>query len=547
MQIAIAQLNSKIGDITGNLQKAEKAICEACANNSELVVFPEMFITGYPPLDLLHRKSFLKSIEKAVIALKNITKKFPDTAVLTGTVTKTGKDSGKGLYNSAILVHNGEILFTQNKVLLPTYDVFDEMRYFDSGKEPDIFEYKGEKLGISICEDAWAGRLALDRKLYETDPVKQLANKGATLLINLSASPFYMNKEKLRYKIINGHAKEHNLPVIYVNSVGGNDELIFDGQSLCVDGNGNISSILPAFEECVKCINTNKKGEPGSFPFHDTVFSVYQALVLGLKDYTSKCGFFKVVLGLSGGIDSAVTACLAVKALGKENVLGLLMPSPYSSDSSVNDSKALANNLGIEYKLVEISNAMDAYDIILSSHFAGKEKDTTEENLQARIRGNLLMAFSNKFGYMLLSTGNKSEMAVGYCTLYGDMSGGLAVIADVPKLMVYELARFINSEKTIIPEAILTKPPSAELRPDQTDQDTLPPYEILDKIIHLAVDEDLSAEEIVKTGLPQKDVEWTVETLHRNEYKRRQAPPVLKVTARAFGMGRRIPITAASL
>ena len=547
MKVAIAQLNPKIGDIQGNLEKAEYALRSVYADKPELIVFPEMFLTGYPPLDLLHRKSFLAQIEKAIHSLKRITERYPETAVLMGTPTKTGRAYGKGLYNSALLINNGRILFSHNKVLLPTYDVFDEMRYFESGNSPVIYEFKGEKLGISICEDAWAGRLVTGRNLYETDPVEQLAGQGATLLVNLSASPFYMNKEKLRFRIISDHAETHTIPVIYVNSVGGNDELIFDGQSLCVDGNGNASRVFPAFEECVACVNTHERGAPGTFPVHDTVGCVRKALVLGLRDYTVKCGFSKVVLGLSGGIDSAVTACIAAEALGKHNVLGLLMPSPHSSRGSIEDSAALAENLGIEYKQIEISEAMNAYDNMLNNHFQGMQKDATEENIQARIRGNILMAFSNKYGYMLLSTGNKSEMAVGYCTLYGDMSGGLAVIADVPKLIVYALAENINRNHPVIPEAILTKPPSAELSPGQKDQDTLPPYKILDRIIQLAVDEDLSAEEIINSGLPEKEVKWTLKTLHRNEYKRRQAPPVLKVTARAFGMGRRIPITAASL
>lgn len=540
MKVTIAQMNPTVGDIKGNMKKMEDVLSKT---SSDLIIFPELYITGYPPRDLLERREFIKKVQKANHEVTLLSKKYPERGILFGTVLPNKNEYGKGLYNSAVLVYNGKILIEEHKSLLPTYDVFDEARYFDPSSEISTVSFKNEILGISICEDAWNDPDLWLKRNYRIDPIEILVKKGATLLINISASPFTMGKDEIRYRIIRNHALKHKKRFIFVNQVGGNDELIFDGKSMYIDENGNLIDILPSFEEFIKTIDLGLKN-PVPFTPEERISSVYRALVLGLRDYMRKCGFKKAVLGLSGGIDSAVTCCIAVEAMGSENVLGVSMPSEYSSEGSVKDSKKLAENLGIEFKIIPITPIFRSYLSTLKEHFEGRKEDVTEENIQARIRGNILMALSNKFGYLVLSTGNKSELAVGYCTLYGDMSGGLAVISDVPKTMVYELAYYINRESKIIPEEIIKKPPSAELRPDQLDQDTLPPYDILDRILHLYLDQYCTYEEIVKEGLDPETVRWVINAVNRNEYKRRQAVPGLKVTTKAFGTGRRMPIAA---
>jgi len=544
MKVTLAQLNPTIGDFTGNLAKVEQTLTACAADAPDLVVFPELFLTGYPPRDLLERMWFVHQAQEAVDTLLAISRRYPQIGILVGAPLPTGRPTGKGLYNTALLIQDGRVLFRQNKSLLPTYDVFDEARYFDPAPEVGVVPFRGEVLGISICEDAWTDPELWLRLPYDSDPIAKLAAAGATLLLNISASPFWVGKEGIRYRLVSNHARKYGLPFLFVNQVGANDELIFDGRSLFVDGNGRPVNVLPAFAEQVQTVDTRSTAPDDGYVPQPAIETIYQALLLGIRDYTRKTGFRQVVLGLSGGIDSAVTCCLAVAALGRENVLGVTMPSPYSSAGSIEDSRQLAGNLGIRFQVIPIADVYAAYLEMLKPAFAGRPADVTEENVQARIRGNVLMALSNKFGYLVLTTGNKSELAVGYCTLYGDMSGGLAVIADVPKTLVYELARYINRDGEIIPQACLTKPPSAELRPNQTDQDTLPPYDVLDGILQLYVDEGMSLAEIVARGYDRETVAWVLRAVDRNEYKRWQAAPGLKVTSKAFGMGRRMPVAA---
>jgi len=545
LKVTIAQLNPIVGDIQGNSGRITGLLSELAGEAPDLVVFPELFLVGYPPRDLLERPWFVQRAQAAVQDLARASADYPQTGLLLGAPWPTGKDTGKGLYNSAILLYQGEVVFVQHKSLLPTYDVFDEARYFDVAPEVHAVPFKDEVLGISICEDAWnTPELWPRQRPYSFDPVQALAEEGATLFINISASPFYKGKERIRYDLIRAHARTHGVPFVYANQIGANDELVFDGKSFCLDERGDPIADFPSFQEHVRTIETSAAGTPGAYVPQDEIASVYEALVLGIRDYMSKCGFSKAVIGLSGGIDSAVTCCLATAALGSENVLAMSMPSQFSSRGSVEDSREVAANLGARFEVVPISDVFQAYRATLGELLEGEEIGVAEENLQARVRGNLLMAMSNEYGYLLLATGNKSEMAVGYCTLYGDMSGGLSVISDVPKTMVYELAEHINREATIIPRAVFDKAPSAELRPNQTDQDTLPPYPILDQIIHYYVEEQYSADEIIAEGFEPETVRWVVRTINRNEYKRRQAAPGLKVTSKAFGVGRRIPIAA---
>ncbi len=544
MKIAIAQLNSTIGDIEGNLAKIENALSDCVRDNADLLVLPELFLTGYPPTDLLEQPAFIKKLQAGLEQLRVISKRFPQTGILCGTVTPTEKKAGRGLYNSAVLVYGGAQVFSQNKSLLPTYDVFYETRYFDPGEEILVYPFKDAMLGVSICEDAWNVPELNPPHRYACDPLEILAQKKTTLFINISASPFYVGKELLRYRLISNHALRHKLPFIFVNLIGGNDELIFDGRSMSIDRNGNLTAILPSFEERVEIIDTSQAAPAIHYEPENAIETVYKGLVLGIRDYLRKCGFSKALLGLSGGIDSAVTCCLAAAAIGKDNVLGVTMPSVYSSAGSVEDSRKLVRNLGVSFKVIPISSIYETYLNTLREHFVGRDPDVAEENIQARIRGNILMALSNKFGYLLLSTGNKSEIAVGYCTLYGDMSGGLCVISDLPKTMVYELARFINRHEELIPQEIIAKLPSAELRPNQCDQDTLPPYEVLDQIINLYLNERCSEREIIEREFDAETVRWVIRAIDRNEYKRRQAPPGIKITNKAFGIGRRMPIAA---
>lgn len=546
MKIAIAQCNPTVGDTDGNVRILEETLAACAGQSPDLVVFPELFLTGYPPRDLLEWEWFLGRVDRALDRVVALSTAYPETGILLGAPVRTGAKTGKGLYNAAILLQNGRILFTQAKSLLPTYDVFDEGRYFDPARRVDVVPFKDHVLGISVCEDAWNDPELWPRRYYPVDPEEALAKQGATLFINISASPFYLGKEQVRFRIFQNHARKHHVPFVYVNQVGGNDELVFDGRSMCFDADGNPLAVLPAFREAVQTVEIDRPAPSAPvYQSQDEVESLHQALVLGLRDYVKKCGFSSVVVGLSGGIDSAVVCCLAAEALGPSHVLGVTMPGPYSSAGSIEDSRTLADTLGIEFAEVPITPVYRAYVDALAGHLVvEEEKGVTFENIQARIRGNVLMALSNEYGHLVLSTGNKSELSVGYCTLYGDMSGGLAVISDVPKTMIYRLTREINSVKTIIPENILTKPPSAELRPDQKDADTLPPYEVLDRILHLYIDENRSIDEIAGAGFDAATVKWVACTVDRNEYKRRQAAPGLKVTPKAFGSGRRMPIAA---
>ena len=544
MKITLAQLNPTVGDIRGNVAKVKQTLAQCSKDSPDLVVFPELFLVGYPPRDLLERPSFIARTEEATLELLEVSQKYPQTGIIVGAPQLGLLSTGKGLHNSALLIHQGQLLFTQHKSLLPTYDVFDEPRYFDPAADDSVVKFKDRTLGISICEDAWNDPALWHRPTYSYDPIEVLAEKGADLIINIAASPFHRGKEKLRYDIVRSHATKHRIPFLFVNQVGANDELIFDGRSICLDGAGDLMAVLPPFVEQVETISLDGTGSRDPYVPQEEIASVQQALVLGVRDYMDKCGFSSAILGLSGGIDSAVTCCIAAEAIGAGNVVAVTMPGPYSSTGSIEDSRKLAENLAIRFEVIPISPAYEAYIASLQDHFKGKEPDITEENFQARIRGNILMALSNKFGHLVLSTGNKSELAVGYCTLYGDMSGGLSVIADVPKTMVYELAQYLNRDAIIIPQEIVNKPPSAELRENQTDQDTLPPYEVLDEILHYYVDEHYSMADLLQQDFDPETVKWVIRAVDRNEYKRRQAVPGLKVTSKAFGMGRRMPIAA---
>lgn len=547
MKITMAQLNPIVGDMDGNVAKAVQALSWSSQDQPDLVVLPELFIVGYPPQDYVQREWFVAKGQEALSELMNISKIYPDTGILVGSVQPVGQSPGPGpgIYNSAVLIHQGEIVFEQAKSLLPTYDVFDEDRYFRPAEEIEPFEFKGEKLGISICEDLWNDpELWPIGRTYTFDPIQILADKGATVLVNISASPFQVGKEETRYQVIRKHALKHKLPFVYVNQVGANDELIFDGRSFCLDRNGKALTVFPSCCEHIETVDLSLPPEGPDFQPLSVMESLYRALVLGTRDYILKCGFSSALVGLSGGIDSAVTFCLAVAALGKDNVLGISMPSPYSSEGSVEDSRKLAANLETAFKVIPITGMFESYLENLKEHFQGRKPDITEENIQARIRGNILMAMSNKFGSLVLTTGNKSESAMGYCTLYGDMAGGLAVIADVPKTMVYELAGYINRDSEIIPRAIIDKAPSAELRPNQKDEDSLPPYDLLDQILYYYIEQGRSPGQIVAQGFDAELVKWIVRAVNQNEYKRRQAAPALKVTSKAFGIGRKMPMAA---
>jgi NAD+ synthase (glutamine-hydrolysing) len=558
MRIVLAQLNPLVGDVPGNVRRVQQALEQARGLKPDIVVFSELFLSGYPPRDLLTRNWFIDRVEAGLAEVARISAQFPDVGIILGAPvrSRTGRPWGqspsenlrdsrlKGLLNAAVLFVEGREQFRQAKSLLPTYDVFDETRYFDPAGAVRVAKFGNEVLGISVCEDAWNSPEMWERTTYDRDPVAELASAGATLLVNISASPFAVGKEAIRKRLVAGHALRHGLPFVFVNQVGGNDELVFDGRSMAFDRQGRPQLVMESFREGLAVVETGDVGTDGDYREPEPVESIHDALALGVRDYVRKCGFEKVVLGLSGGVDSAVTCCLAAAALGPENVLGITMPSEHSSPGSVEDSRRLAKNLGIEFREVGITEAYHAYLTLLSGEFAGRQPDATEENIQARVRGNILMAVSNKLGHLVLATGNKSELAVGYCTLYGDMSGGLCVLADVPKTMVYALARHINRHGEVIPRATIEKPPSAELRPNQTDHDTLPSYDVLDAIIAGYVDEGRSADEIVAAGFDRKTVEWVIRAVNRNEYERRQAAPGLKVTSRAFGTGWRMPIAA---
>ncbi|WP_339132717.1 MAG: NAD+ synthase [Candidatus Electrothrix sp. GW3-4] len=536
MKIALAQINPIIGNFTSNRDRVAEQIRLAEEAACGLIIFPELTLCGYPPQDLLERPAFLRAHDEV---LEELVSSVGDIGVILG-VPEQRQGKGKPLYNSALLIHQGKVLHRVRKQLLPTYDVFDESRYFEPGPSSRPFSFQGLRLGLTICEDIWPSQ-------YPLDPVVSLlqGHEGLDLLINISASPYHHGKLTERNRLLTTLCREHKLPLLYVNQVGGQDSLVFDGHSLALNRRGACCAAASGFEEELVVVDLEElggqTGESTPLP-EDSLAQVEQALVLGLRDYLHKTGFQRAVIGLSGGIDSAVTAVLAALALGPENVLCVALPSPYTAQMSIDDAAALAKNLGCAFELLPIASAMEAYGSMLAPLFVGREEDVTEQNLQARIRGNLLMALSNKFGSLLLTTGNKSEMAVGYCTLYGDMSGGLAVLADVPKVMVYELARWMNRAGEVIPERIITRAPSAELKPDQADQDDLPPYEVLDPILSAYLEEHLSIEEIVARGFAQATVEDIVRRIRINEHKRKQAPLGLKVTSKAFGYGRRYPI-----
>ena len=539
MKIGLAQINTTIGDLEGNTDKIRQAVRKAEAAGVDLVVFSEMTITGYPPRDLLERTSFVKG---NLSKLKEVAGWSERVRIVCGFVDRGEGEGRKALFNAGAVLDGGKIVSCHHKSLLPTYDVFDETRYFEPARERSIVDFKGRRIGLSICEDIWNDKDFWREQRYGIDPVEELVGKGAEILINMSGSPYSTGKHMIRRQMIGEVARKYKRPLVYVNQVGGNDELLFDGASFAVNRQGDVVSQCRDFEEDLVVFDTEDEcGE-----IHDVSKeeeeSVLKALVMGTRDYTEKCGFRKVVLGLSGGIDSSMTAVIACRALGQENVMGVMMPSPYSSEGSLRDGKKLAESLGISYRILPISEIFSAYLGALDGVFEGRDRDVTEENIQARIRGNLLMAISNKFGYLVLTTGNKSETAVGYSTLYGDMAGGLAVISDVPKTLVYGLARYVNREGEVIPKEVLEKAPSAELRPNQRDEDSLPPYGVLDGILKAYVEENLNPDDVVSLGYDADVVREVVRRIDASEFKRRQSVPGLRVTSRAFGMGRRLPI-----
>ena len=548
MKLALAQFNPTVGDFAGNTARILALAQRAKERGADLAVFSELCICGYFPQDLLERPAFVERNQKE---LKQLAAKIPLPSIV-GYVGKNKKGTGNGISNKAALISDGKVLFEQSKMLLPTYDVFDESRYFQPAAQQSVFSVRNEKLGITICEDVWNDKNFWATRRYERDPVTELAAQGTTVIINISGSPYTIDKRALRVDMLRSLALSHQLPVVYVNQVGGNDSLIFDGASVALTLDGKVAAQAAAFEEDVVLFDTaTGQGEIHEQPREEIAYA-YRALVLGTRDYVRKCRFEKALVGLSGGIDSAVVAAIAVDALGARNVLGVSMPGPFSSDGSKADAQAVAQNLGIELKTIPITPVYDAYRAALKPVFGSRRPDVSEENIQARIRGNYLMALSNKFGSMVLSTGNKSELAVGYCTLYGDMAGGLAVISDVPKLMVYELANFLNlkgareagdRQGEIIPRATIEKPPSAELRPNQKDEDSLPPYDVLDRILKAYIEDLRSPQEIAdKYGFELKLVREIALLVDRSEYKRKQAAPGLKITSRAFGFGRPFPI-----
>lgn len=544
MKVALGQINPTVGDFAGNAAKIIEFSRRAQAEGAGLILFPELSVCGYPPRDLVERPSFVQHNRES---LDRIAAETRGIAVICGLATPAHAESGKSVMNSAALLKDGKVAFLQSKMLLPTYDVFDEMRNFAPGNSQSLFPFCGKQMALTICEDAWNDKHFWNKRLYTFDPVEALVRAGGNFVLNISASPFWLGKRELRRDMLATIARSYKVPVAMVNQVGGNDSLVFDGSSVVLNPAGEVIAQGKSFEEDLVYFDSDRltgevhpqiAGEEGS---------VYSALVLGTRDYVRKCGFRQVIVGLSGGIDSALTAVIAADALGPENVIGVGMPGPYSSQGSIEDARSLAENLGMRLELLCISDIFESNRKTLAKVFAGRKEDETEENIQSRARGTLLMALSNKFGAIVLSTGNKSELGVGYCTLYGDMVGGLAVISDVPKTMVYRLSRYVNSRRSVIPQASLEKPPSAELRPDQKDSDSLPPYEVLDAILEDYVEESHTADQIAaERGFDVTLVRRVIRMVERSEYKRQQAAPGLKISAKAFGYGRRFPIAAKS-
>lgn len=544
MKIALGQINPTVGDFAGNAAKIVEFSRRAQAHGAGLILFPELSVCGYPPRDLVERSSFVAHNRESV---ERIAAETAGIAVICGLVTPADFETGKTVMNSAALLMDGKVAFIQSKMLLPTYDVFDEMRNFAPAKSQQLFPFCGNRMALTICEDAWNDKQFWSRRLYTVDPVEALIQAGGNFVLNISASPFWIGKRELRRDMLASIARQHKVPVVLVNQVGGNDSLVFDGSSLVLNREGNVIAQGKSFEEDIVFFDSQTlTGE-----MHEQIpgdeASAYSALVLGTRDYMHKCGFQKAIIGLSGGIDSALTAVIATDAVGPENVIGVGMPGPYSSSGSIDDARSLAKNLGIRFELISINPAYEAYREMLKEVFSGQREDVTEENLQSRARGMLLMALSNKFGAIVLSTGNKSELGVGYCTLYGDMAGGLAVISDVPKTLVYRLSEYVNSRRPVIPQDTLEKPPSAELRANQKDSDSLPPYEVLDAVLEDYVEDSHSIEQIASDRKIDVDtVRRVVRMIDRTEYKRQQAAPGIKISPKAFGYGRRFPIAAKS-
>ncbi len=538
MKLALAQINTTVGDLAGNEAAIRRAYERGAAAGAALVLVPELATTGYPPRDLLWRRGFVRRNREVV---QRLAAQTGETGLVVGYVEENPTRPGRELLNAVALLYRGRVVATRAKMLLPTYDVFDEDRYFEPATQNEPVPFQGRRLGLTVCEDLWNDEDFWPDRRYRRNPAAELVAAGADLLLNVSASPWHLGKNRVRHAMLSSLAAKLGRPLAYCNLVGGNEELIFDGASLVLDAAGRVLASGARFTEDLVMADTEGPPAPAT-PEPPDEEKLHAALVLGLRDYLHKCGFTSAVLGLSGGIDSALTACLAVHALGPQQVWGVSLPSPYSSRGSLEDARQLAANLGIRCDVIPIGGVFEAARRELQGVFAGRPEDITEENLQARLRGVLLMALSNKFGAMLLTTGNKSELAVGYCTLYGDMCGGLAVINDLPKQWVYRLARWINREREIIPAASLTKPPSAELRPNQTDQDSLPPYEVLDAILEAYVVEGRAVEDLIAAGFEAGTVRRVVRLIDQSEYKRRQAAPGLKVTSKAFGIGRRLPI-----
>ena len=540
MRFALVQTNPVVGDVIGNTGQIIAGINRAREAGADLAVFPELAVAGYPPRDLLLKPRFVQANVEAVGRIAAVCRGI---AALVGFVSPNDEPEGRQLRNAAAFCVEGVVRSIACKSLLPTYDVFDEHRYFEPGPEVVVVEHLGRRIGVSICEDLWNDAQVVGRRLYHRDPVAQLAAAGVDVLVNVSASPFWQDKHPFRLRLFGRQAERHRVAILFCNQVGGNDDLVFDGASAAFDASGRLIAQARAFEEDLLTVDLPADAPGRIEPYPGEIDSVFRALVLGTRDYVRKCGFGEVVLGLSGGIDSAVTAAIAAEALGREAVTGVAMPSRYSSPHSLTDAEQLATNLGIRFEVIPIHPIHEAFENHLRPHFQGRPPDITEENIQARIRGNILMALSNKFGWLVLTTGNKSELAAGYCTLYGDMAGGFAVLKDVYKTWVYRLARYRNGIAPVIPERTLTRAPSAELRPDQRDEDALGPYAVLDPILQAYVEEDRSLEEIVALGYEEDTVRRVIRMVDGAEYKRRQGAPGIRITPRAFGKDRRLPIT----